>query len=77
MIEFYHREIDDDRADHMAHCFDYLRQSILCGADTTLEGFSKLGGGFGITHQCRNYDEVLEWANEHSPWDWKDAPNHL
>lgn len=76
MIEFYHRDIDDDKADHMAHCFDYLRQSILCSADTTLEGYSDLGGGFGVTHQCKDYDEVLEWANEHSPWDWE-GPTHL
>lgn len=55
---------------HTRHCFDYLRQAILCSADMTLEGrtvFDKTGGtdGFGHTHVCRNRREVLQWAEAH------------
>lgn len=50
---------------HTNHCFDYLRQAILCTLDTTLEGAvpGKPGGtnGFGHTHVCKNYHEVVDW----------------
>lgn len=51
-------------AHHSAHCFDYLRQSILCAADTSLEGKTEAGPGWGSKHQCKDYDAVLAWANE-------------
>jgi hypothetical protein len=51
-------------AHHSAHCFDYLRQSILCAADTILEGKTDAGPGWGSQHQCKDYDAVLAWANE-------------
>ncbi|KAL9099505.1 MAG: hypothetical protein Q9187_009489, partial [Circinaria calcarea] len=50
---------------HMRHCFDYLRQALLCSADSTLEPFrTDLGGvtGWGFPRVCRNYDELKEWA---------------
>jgi hypothetical protein len=56
---------------HTMHCYDYLRVSLLCAADTTLEPFrSRFDGmtpgdsvdGFGSTHQCRNFDHVFAWA---------------
>ena len=50
---------------HMRHCFDYLRQALLCAADSTLEPFrTDLGGvtGWGFPRMCRNYDELKEWA---------------
>lgn len=31
-------EIPDDHHWHMIHCFSYMRQAILCAADTALEG---------------------------------------
>lgn len=51
-------------AHHSAHCFDYLRQSIMCAADTSLEGKTEAGPGWGSDHQCKDYDAVLAWANE-------------
>ncbi|KAI0480019.1 hypothetical protein F4859DRAFT_513513 [Xylaria cf. heliscus] len=53
---------------HMRHCFDYLRQSLLCAADVTLEQVDAvLGGvtGWGDPRVCRNYSEVVGWAEEH------------
>jgi hypothetical protein len=46
-------------ADHLFHCIDYLRQTVLCSADLTVEGRSKLDtkhiDGYGPMHQCRNW----------------------
>jgi hypothetical protein len=47
------------KADHIFHCFDYLRQTVLCNADTTVEGQSLVApthiDGYGSLHQCRNW----------------------
>lgn len=52
---------------HIDHCFDFLRQTIMCFGDTTLEGQSPyrekfLVDGNGAQHMCKNFDEVFEWA---------------
>lgn len=71
---------------HTAHCFDYVRQGIMCAGDLTiesaadfpekwLEGVSEdiirekygehkpvLIDGWGIKHQCRNFDEAWDWT---------------
>jgi len=57
------------RMSHMAHCFDYLRQAILCAADTALEAPAVMQGHLGVdgwndTHQCRNFPAVFEWAEQ-------------
>jgi hypothetical protein len=56
---------DGHSAPHTTHCWDYLRQSIMCCADTSLEGsapFSKnQTNGFGNVHVCKNYKEVTAW----------------
>jgi hypothetical protein len=48
---------------HIGHCFDYLRQMIMCNADMTLEGLAskpaESGGGdhidgFDVEHQCKD-----------------------
>ena len=53
---------------HTNHCFDYLRQAILCNVDMTLEGGSPGNptgtNGFGHAHVCRNYLEVIDWIEE-------------
>ncbi|KAN0098999.1 protein of unknown function (DUF3328) domain containing protein [Hyaloscypha variabilis] len=63
--------LDKEVAHHTAHCFDYLRQSIMCNADTSLEGETEAGPGWGSNHQCKDYDEVLAWANNHTVYKWK------
>ncbi|KAJ3029528.1 hypothetical protein HDV00_009553, partial [Rhizophlyctis rosea] len=30
--------LEDEVAHHAVHCFDYIRQSLMCNADTSLEG---------------------------------------
>lgn len=44
---------------HAEHCWDYLRQGIVCAGDSTLEGPDVEGGtllGYGVQHQCRQWD---------------------
>lgn len=68
----------DDGSDHTAHCFHYLRQGILCAADTTLEpggtgmvveSGDKVATGVGVTHTCRDWRQVHDWMEEkHAGW---------
>jgi hypothetical protein len=55
----------DDGSNHTAHCFHYLRQGILCAADTTLESSStdpdKVTAGVGTVHTCRDWRQVYDW----------------
>lgn len=60
-------------AHHTAHCFNYLRQGIMCSADTTLEGKTDAGPGEGSEHECTDYDALLEWANNNSAMKWRNA----
>ncbi|TGO66336.1 hypothetical protein BOTNAR_0063g00180 [Botryotinia narcissicola] len=64
--QHYHSE------NHMKHCFDYLRQSLMCASDTTLEtlqvkneGNKPAVDGWGTTHLCRDYDKVSDWTLRH------------
>ncbi|KAK2011705.1 hypothetical protein LZ32DRAFT_629315 [Colletotrichum eremochloae] len=58
------------RQNHINHCFDYLRQGIMCAADMTLESamdpppgdVRRTVDGWGIVHQCRSWDDVLQWT---------------
>ncbi|KAK4866441.1 hypothetical protein LT330_008373 [Penicillium expansum] len=68
----------DDGSDHTAHCFHYLRQGILCAADTTLEsgGTSmklangdQVATGGGTVHTCRDWRQVHDWMeSQHDEW---------
>ncbi|EJT97268.1 hypothetical protein DACRYDRAFT_18688 [Dacryopinax primogenitus] len=68
----------DDGSDHTEHCFHYLRQGILCAADTTLEpggtgmlieNGDKVATGGGVVHTCRDWRQVHDWMEEkHAGW---------
>ncbi|KAI1277706.1 hypothetical protein F5Y07DRAFT_398259 [Xylaria sp. FL0933] len=76
IVDHYQRgyagaNLTEEVAHHSAHCFDYLRQSIMCAADTNLEGNTEAGPGWGSDHICTDYDAVLKWANEHGAMRWR------
>ncbi|KAF6806297.1 hypothetical protein CMUS01_14404 [Colletotrichum musicola] len=56
---------EDHHSVHTNHCFDYLRQAIICNADMTLEGGvpgeEKGTDGFGHAHICRDPGKVIQW----------------
>ncbi|CAK7237293.1 hypothetical protein SEUCBS140593_009910 [Sporothrix eucalyptigena] len=69
---------EDQVADvHIYHCFDYLRQTLLCHGDTTLEKARVVDDGlghtrtvrgvdgWGVTHTCRDYDSIYAFAEQH------------
>jgi hypothetical protein len=58
---------DSDDAHHVRHCIDYLRQSLMCAADGTLEPVDAgLGGvtGWGEKRKCGDYDALKSWAEQ-------------
>ncbi|KAI9146896.1 Oxidase ustYa [Paramyrothecium foliicola] len=67
-------ELKHQQMIHIGHCFDYLRQAIMCAGDMTLEGAMLLPNGevgpagvdgWGATHQCRSWEQAVEWTIEH------------
>ncbi|PKK42869.1 hypothetical protein CI102_11916, partial [Trichoderma harzianum] len=57
--------LNDPVDNHVEHCFDYLRQSIMCAADMTIEkarvdpdGHRRAVDGWETTHQCRDWGKV-------------------
>ncbi|KAF2799681.1 hypothetical protein K505DRAFT_294208 [Melanomma pulvis-pyrius CBS 109.77] len=58
---------------HARHCFDLIRQSLMCAADTNIEPVNAdLGGitGWGGERKCRDFQSVFEWAGR---WAYVDA----
>ncbi|KAF1941075.1 hypothetical protein EJ02DRAFT_378558 [Clathrospora elynae] len=58
-------------AEHINHCFDYIRQALMCAADSNLEDLEidpsdgELGAdGWGIKRTCRNFKAVFEWSEK-------------
>lgn len=68
--EGYNFDHDMMNIDHMDHCIDSIRQSLMCSADVTPltwtwdEEDQKLEPVATITHTCRDFDAVREWARE-------------
>lgn len=66
-----HRTVDRH---HAEHCFSYLRQAAMCAGDMTLEppdevpepGRSPLRG-WNVTHECIDFDHVMNWMQQHEP----------
>ncbi|KAH8881481.1 hypothetical protein GQ53DRAFT_788029 [Thozetella sp. PMI_491] len=54
---------------HFMHCIDYMRQSVMCSADVTLEPHQPdepqdtgpLDGGWNGRHVCKNYGQVIDY----------------
>jgi hypothetical protein len=67
------KEMTKEVSKHSAHCFNYIRQGITCNADVTLEGKTEAGPGEGSEHECVDYDALLEWANEHAAYRWRNG----
>ncbi|KAI0805199.1 hypothetical protein GGR55DRAFT_655735 [Xylaria sp. FL0064] len=56
---------------HLSHCFDYLRQSIMCCGDVALEGQQTTfpegfegSDGWDAKHVCKDYDQILEYLGK-------------
>ena len=54
---------------HIRHCFDYIRQALMCAADTNLEVVDRethTTNGWGQPKTCRNYEEVIRFAEKYA-----------
>jgi len=59
--------------DHVFHCFDYIRQALMCAGDMTIEwprveadGSRFAVDGWGITHECKSWDAIMQYMQENS-----------
>ncbi|KAF2167577.1 hypothetical protein M409DRAFT_54169 [Zasmidium cellare ATCC 36951] len=64
--EMYHGNVAqvDGSDDSTSNCFEYIRQSIMCAADLTLEE----GDGWGQMHMCKDQNEVMSFVGEWNPY---------
>ncbi|TVY84304.1 Oxidase ustYa [Lachnellula suecica] len=67
---FESKSHDSKKFEHLGHCFDYLRQGVMCAGDMTLEPAYKLGdakgvNGWNVEHQCKDYEAMKEVARAH------------
>ena len=53
----------DAYGNHIGHCFDYLRLSLLCSADLTLE---YTVDGMEVEHNCKDPKEVDAFMKAHN-----------
>ncbi|KAF7315975.1 hypothetical protein MIND_00114500 [Mycena indigotica] len=68
---------------HTNHCFNYLRQLLLCKADTTLEptkitqtGDGKVraaASGDNVVHVCRNWVQIRRFVEENMRDYWRET----
>ncbi|TLD18106.1 hypothetical protein PspLS_10461 [Pyricularia sp. CBS 133598] len=68
--------MDDMAPWHVNHCFEYLRQTIMCCGDTALEGEATTfpdnetgSDGWDATHVCKNYDQIHSYLESNRALD--------
>jgi hypothetical protein len=52
---------------HIRHCFEYIRQSLICLADSNLEtmNYTTRGvSGWKTERTCRNFEGLRQWADQ-------------
>ncbi|KAI7773005.1 hypothetical protein LA080_012496 [Diaporthe eres] len=68
-------QLGDWPLEHDEHCFDSLRQHVMCHADDTLlYSTGHHDAGVRQTKMCRSWDALREWASERNA-QWKDHIN--
>ncbi|KAI0938678.1 hypothetical protein AcV5_000302 [Taiwanofungus camphoratus] len=73
----------EDAFEHANHCFNYLRQMLLCTSDLTLESSEVLkrpdgvldsgASGLGMTHKCKDWTQVRSILEDNYE-KWKGIP---
>ncbi|KAE8441798.1 hypothetical protein EG329_004311 [Mollisiaceae sp. DMI_Dod_QoI] len=55
---------------HVGHCFDFLRQQLMCTADVGLVSFVWVEGqpgpvaDFSTKHRCKDFEAIKQWTKE-------------
>ncbi|KAK1674253.1 hypothetical protein BDP55DRAFT_694976 [Colletotrichum godetiae] len=64
----YHSGVTLTWEEHKAHCFNYVRQALMCFADSTAEGHidgdTHRVADHGVMHVCNDFDALLAWSKE-------------
>ncbi|KAI0073073.1 hypothetical protein K474DRAFT_1603983 [Panus rudis PR-1116 ss-1] len=61
----------DEWSDHLSHCVDNIRQSLMCASDISLvvwqwvEADQRASIMMNTAHSCRNFDRIVDWAKAH------------
>ncbi|MCJ1420489.1 hypothetical protein MMC32_006846 [Xylographa parallela] len=64
-------EAPERRWQHVDHCFDEIRLSLMCHGDIALTTWSWNAteatpyANFNVKHECRNWDSILAWTKAH------------
>ncbi|KAI6283509.1 hypothetical protein MCOR27_003251 [Pyricularia oryzae] len=52
--------------EHLNHCWDYVRQTIMCNPDLTVEWRGAMEGtGWGYERQCKKWEPIYDWLEKH------------
>jgi len=57
-------------SEHVIHCVDWIRQSIMCNADTSVivwqwdDRFNSSIVKGNVAHTCRNFEKIQDWAKQ-------------
>jgi hypothetical protein len=57
--------------EHIDHCIDTIRQSLMCAVDVTplpfvwVERDQRVKEVAAVIHTCRDFDAIKDWAQEH------------
>ncbi|KAG4438772.1 hypothetical protein IFR05_005749 [Cadophora sp. M221] len=64
----------EEEMGHVNHCFDYIRQGIMCAGDMSIEGAADERdgegphiSGVGMKHECKSWDGSRKWMDENLP----------
>ncbi|ESK82890.1 hypothetical protein Moror_1378 [Moniliophthora roreri MCA 2997] len=64
-------EVEDPATtDHVVHCIDHIRRSIMCASDVSPNVFqwdtgeNTILGNLAVLHSCRDFNRIKEWARE-------------
>ncbi|KAG1810692.1 uncharacterized protein BJ212DRAFT_1579498 [Suillus subaureus] len=73
--QYYHYanmyESPEEFRTHLNHCIEILRQFTMCTGDGIMvthdwvEGRTTPFADFHVPHQCRNFEKILNWVDEH------------
>ncbi|KAF1989846.1 hypothetical protein K402DRAFT_350008 [Aulographum hederae CBS 113979] len=64
--------LGEDGGQHLHHCYDYLRQTIQCAGDMSIEwprteadGKTRIAvDGWGIPHECKSWSGIMDYMDK-------------
>ncbi|CAL1712047.1 unnamed protein product [Somion occarium] len=66
----------EDLPEHLNHCVDNIRQSIMCSADISVivwkwnDAENTAFPRMDTVHSCRNFNKIVDWAKAHRSGDF-------